>query len=83
MAMSIFILLGVLLIQLAIGAYYERSPCDCFSVELQYGYPKVTGNQVCYRYLIRKKDYSCTNNLDYYILSAYVTIILFSIHTIQ
>ena len=63
----------LLLTQTVFGSYYYRqSPCDCFSVNLQPGYPRVTGNQVCYQYLIHKKDYSCRMNLDYYILSAYV-----------
>lgn len=70
--MAILVLLASL-ISLVFGSYYyQQSPCDCFSVNLMYGYPKVTGGEVCYRYLIHKKDYSCRMNLDYYILSAYV-----------
>lgn len=61
-----------LLIPLVFGGYYRTSPCDCFQVQLQYGYPKITGDRVCYQYLIQKTDYSCRMNLDYYILSAYV-----------
>ena len=80
--MTILILLA-LFMPLVFGNYYARqSPCDCFSVELQYGYPKVTGNQVCYRYLIHKTDYSCQMNLDYYILSAYVINILIILYLI-
>ena len=60
------------LIPFVFGGYYQQSPCDCFSVELMSGYPKVTGREVCYRYSIRKTDYSCRMNLDYYILSTYV-----------
>ena len=72
--MAIILTFLSLLLPLAFGSYYGRtSPCDCFSVQLQYGYPKVTGDRVCYQYLISKKDYSCRMDLDYYILSAYVS----------
>ena len=75
--MAMLIILASL-ISLVFGRGY-RSPCDCFDVELMYGYPKVTGDEVCYRYKIRKTDYSCPANLDYYILSAYVYSIKFYI----
>ena len=50
--------------------YYPlKDPCDCYSIDLKYGYPKVTGDKVCYRYIIEKTDDTCPGTLDYYILS--------------
>ena len=83
--MAILIIL-VSLISLVFGKSFNhgyRSPCDCFSVELMYGYPKVTGQEVCYRYKITKTDYSCPMKLDYYILSAYVYSLTFHIITLS